>query len=57
MVTEALWKKKPTIVGAVGGIPNQIAHRLTGSLVHEESEVGIKKSRESQEVPGTPLGW
>ena len=33
-VTEALWKKKPTIAGAVGGIPNQIIHRLTGSLVH-----------------------
>jgi trehalose synthase len=33
-VTEALWKKKPTIAGAVGGIPNQIIHRLTGTLVH-----------------------
>ncbi len=33
-VTEALWKKKPTIAGAVGGIPNQIIHRLTGALVH-----------------------
>ncbi len=33
-VTEALWKKKPTIAGAVGGIPNQIMNKLTGSLVH-----------------------
>jgi trehalose synthase len=33
-VTEALWKGKPTIAGAVGGIPNQIIHRLTGLLVH-----------------------
>ncbi len=33
-VTEALWKGKPTIAGAVGGIPNQIIHKLTGSLVH-----------------------
>lgn len=33
-VTEALWKGKPTIAGAVGGIPNQIIHRLTGVLVH-----------------------
>jgi len=33
-VTEALWKQKPTIAGAVGGIPNQIIHRLTGVLVH-----------------------
>src|SRR5216683_4393849 len=33
-VTEALWKGKPTIAGAVGGIPNQIIHKLTGMLVH-----------------------
>ncbi len=33
-VTEALWKGKPTVAGAVGGIPNQIIHKLTGVLVH-----------------------
>ena len=33
-VTEALWKGKPTIAGAVGGIPNQIIDKLTGVLVH-----------------------
>jgi trehalose synthase len=33
-VTEALWKAKPTIASAVGGIPNQIIHKLTGVLVH-----------------------
>jgi trehalose synthase len=33
-VTEALWKGKPTIAGAVGGIPNQIIQKLTGALVH-----------------------
>jgi trehalose synthase len=33
-VTEVLWKGKPTIAGAVGGIPNQIIHKLTGALVH-----------------------
>ena len=33
-VTEALWKGKPTIAGAAGGIPNQIMHKLTGVLVH-----------------------
>ncbi len=33
-VTEALWKGKPTIGGAVGGIPNQVIHKLTGMLVH-----------------------
>jgi trehalose synthase len=32
-VTEALWKGKPTIAGAVGGIPNQIIHKVTGILV------------------------
>lgn len=33
-VTEALWKGKPTIAGAVGAIPNQVIHGLTGALVH-----------------------
>jgi trehalose synthase len=33
-VTEALWKGKPIIAGAVGGMPNQIIHNLTGVLVH-----------------------
>jgi trehalose synthase len=33
-VTEALWKAKPTIASAVGGIPTQIIHKLTGMLVH-----------------------
>jgi trehalose synthase len=33
-VTEALWKSKPVIAGAVGGIPNQVIHKLTGVLVH-----------------------
>jgi trehalose synthase len=33
-VTEGLWKQKPVVAGAVGGIPNQIVHKLTGVLVH-----------------------
>jgi trehalose synthase len=33
-VTEALWKGKPTIASAVGGIPNQVIHKMTGALVH-----------------------
>ena len=33
-VTEALWKGKPVIASAVGGIPTQIIHKLTGVLVH-----------------------
>jgi trehalose synthase len=33
-VTEGLWKAKPTIAGAVGGIPSQVIHKLTGVLVH-----------------------
>lgn len=31
-VSEALWKGKPTIAGAVGGIPLQIAHKHSGIL-------------------------
>lgn len=33
-VTEALWKKKPVVASAVGGIPVQIIHKQTGMLVH-----------------------
>ncbi len=33
-ITEALWKGKPVIAGAVGGIPLQIAHRQSGILTH-----------------------
>jgi trehalose synthase len=33
-VTEGLWKGKPVVGGAVGGIPTQIIHKLTGVLVH-----------------------
>src|SRR5581483_10219053 len=33
-VTEGLWKGKAVIGGAVGGIPTQIIHKLTGVLVH-----------------------
>lgn len=33
-VTEALWKKKPVVASAVGGIPLQAIHKLTGQLAH-----------------------
>lgn len=32
-VTEALWKGKPVVAGAVGGITQQIKHNITGILV------------------------
>ena len=33
-VAEALWKKKPVVASAVGGIPVQIMHKHTGLLAH-----------------------
>ena len=33
-VSEALWKAKPVIASAVGGIPLQIAHKYSGILTH-----------------------
>ena len=33
-VSEALWKKKPVVASAVGGIPAQIIHKHTGLLAH-----------------------
>ncbi|HLY63758.1 MAG TPA: glycosyltransferase [Terriglobia bacterium] len=33
-VTEGLWKKKPVVASAVGGIPIQVIHKQTGLLAH-----------------------
>jgi len=33
-VAEALWKAKPVVAGAVGGIPLQITHKYSGILTH-----------------------
>ncbi len=33
-VTEALWKRKPVVASAVGGIPAQVIHKRTGLLAH-----------------------
>jgi trehalose synthase len=33
-VAEAMWKEKPVLGGAVGGIPLQIMHGVSGFLVH-----------------------
>ena len=33
-VTEALWKRKPVVASAVGGIPTQVIHKHTGMLAH-----------------------
>lgn len=33
-VSEALWKARPVVTSAVGGIPLQVKHRYSGLLVH-----------------------
>lgn len=33
-VAEALWKKRPVVASAVGGIPSQVIHKHTGMLAH-----------------------
>jgi len=33
-VSEALWKRKPVIAGAVGGIPLQVTHKYSGILTY-----------------------
>ena len=33
-MTEGLWKKKPVMASAVGGIPAQVIHKQTGMLCH-----------------------
>lgn len=41
-VTEALWKKKPVVASAVGGISLQIIHNYTGLLVHSVEGAALK---------------
>ena len=40
-VSEALWKGKPVIAGAVGGIPLQVSHRYSGILTHTVEGTGF----------------
>jgi trehalose synthase len=49
-VTEAQWKGRPTIGGAVGGIPLQIEDGVSGYLVHSPEEAA-KRSIELLEDP------
>ena len=41
-VTEALWKSKPVVATAVGGIPLQVIHNLTGLLAHSVEGVAYQ---------------
>jgi trehalose synthase len=54
-VTEAMWKKKPVIGGAVGGIPLQILHGVTGFLVNsiEGAAFRIRQLLDKPEMAAT----
>jgi trehalose synthase len=41
-VSEAMWKEKPVLGGAVGGIPTQIMHGVTGFLVHSSEGAAFR---------------
>lgn len=41
-VSEAMWKGKPVIGGAVGGIPLQIQHGVNGFLVHSSEGAAFR---------------
>ncbi|MBI4893374.1 MAG: glycosyltransferase [Acidobacteria bacterium] len=44
-VCEALWKRKPVIGGAVGGIKLQVIHGVTGFLVHSPEGAAQRASQ------------
>lgn len=50
-VSEALWKARPTVASAVGGIPLQIKHRFSGLLCHsiEGAAMAIKQLLNNRE--------
>ncbi|HEX9020681.1 MAG TPA: glycosyltransferase [Nitrospirota bacterium] len=41
-VSEAMWKEKPVLGGAVGGISTQIMHGVTGFLVHSSEGAAFR---------------
>jgi trehalose synthase len=41
-VSEAMWKGKPVVGGAAGGIPLQIIHGVTGFLVHSNEGAAFR---------------
>jgi trehalose synthase len=41
-VSEAMWKQRPVIGGAVGGIPLQIVHGVTGFLVYSDEGCALR---------------
>lgn len=53
-VSETMWKGKPVIGGATGGIPLQITHGVTGFLVHsvEGAAFRIRQLLNNQEMAG-----
>jgi trehalose synthase len=50
-VTEALWKSKPVVVSAVGGIPLQVKHKYSGLLCHsiEGAAFSVKQLLNNQQ--------
>jgi len=56
-VSEALWKARPVVASAVGGIPLQVKHRYSGLLVHsiEGAAYAIKQLLNNPEY-ATRLG-
>lgn len=53
-VSEAMWKEKPVIGGAVGGIPLQIVHGITGFVVYsvEGAAFRIRQFLNNPEMAG-----
>jgi len=51
-ISEALWKGKPVIASAVGGIPLQVKHNITGILVHsvEGTASAIRRLLQNREL-------
>jgi len=43
-VTEAMWKGRPLVASAVGGIPDQIVHQETGLLVEAADTAGAGRA-------------
>nr|WP_246299130.1 glycosyltransferase [Nocardioides panaciterrulae] len=39
-VTEPMWKSKPVLASAVGGIPDQIEDGVSGVLLHDPNDLG-----------------
>ena len=58
-VAEAMWKSRPVVAGAVGGIQDQIEDGVSGVLIDDPSDLAAAevRSTDCSRTPRAQRGW